>query len=63
MKKRYFVLLHTNHFAFKVKTNSFKIAKWFADLKCLKYAKIHDTDANDEGIPFSKCIYINEHKD
>lgn len=56
--KRYFVLMQTEHFSFRKTTNSFKVAKWLADLKCWKYAKIHDAQASDKNPPWSKCIYI-----
>lgn len=60
--KRYFVLMNGKIFGFKFKTNSYKIAKWFADLKLWTYAKIHDSKADDIDPPWSKCIYINDRR-
>lgn len=60
--KRYFVLMRTEKFIFEKKTNSFKVAKWLADLKIWKYAKIHDAFASDVNPPWSKCIYIKENR-
>lgn len=52
MRKRYFVLMSTNRFAFTVNCNSIKIATWLMNLKVWKYAKIHDT------LDGHKCIKI-----
>lgn len=56
--KRYFVLVHTKRCIFRFTTNSLELARWIADLKMWRYAKIHDQKASDEDLPWSKCIYI-----
>lgn len=60
--KRYFVLMLSKRFRFRVRTNSFRIAKWLADLKLWEYAKIHDSKASDVNPPWSKCVYINDRR-
>lgn len=60
--KRYFVLMQTKNFYHTFRTNSFGLAKWMADLKFWKYAKIHDAKASDVNLPMSKCIYINDRR-
>lgn len=62
--KRYFVLMCTDKFAFSKETNSLKLAKWLADLKIWRYAKIHDNKTRDIDPPWSmsKCIYINDRR-
>lgn len=60
--KRYFVLMCTDKFTFEKKTNSLKLAKWLADLKIWRYAKIHDSKASDIDPLWSKCIYINDRR-
>ena len=55
--KRYFILMESKKWIFTKRTNSLKIAKWFANLNIWTYAKIHDMRANGY---FSKCIYVND---
>ena len=58
--KRYFVLMQTKKFNHTFKTNSWRLAKWLADLKVWRYAKIHDANASDVNPPWSKCVYITK---
>lgn len=60
--KRYFVLMNGKRYGFTKQTNSLKVARWFADLKCWKYSKIHDREADGINPPWSKCIYINDRR-
>ena len=60
--KRYFVLMNGEKNGFIMRTNSLKIARWFADLKFWTYSKIHDTKAPGVDAPWSKCIYINDRR-
>lgn len=60
--KQYFVLVKNRKLGFMVHTNSLKLARWLADLKIWKYAKIYDTQASDEIHYFSKCIYIKDRR-
>lgn len=57
-RKKYFVLMNTRKFGFTVETNSFRIAKWFANLKLWTYSKIHNY-VNGK----SYCIFINDKRD
>ena len=49
-------------YGFRVRTNSLKIARWFADLKFWTYSKIHDYKAPGVDAPWSKCVYINDRR-
>lgn len=60
--KRYFVLMQSKRFRFTKRTNSLQVARWFADLNCWAYAKIHDSEASGINPPWSKCIYINDRR-
>ena len=48
--KKYFVLVLTENFKHTIRVRTIERAKWIANLKFWKYAKIHDHN--------SKCIYI-----
>lgn len=60
MSKRYAVLTHSKHYYLRFKTNSYRIAKWLADLNVWEYAKIHDNSVDSY---YSKCIYINDRRE
>lgn len=57
--KRYTILMQGKKWMFIKRTNSLKIAKWFANLNIWTYAKIHENQANN----LSKCIYINDKRE
>lgn len=59
-EKRYMVVMRTNKHIWYHKTNSLRLAKWIADLRFWKHAKIHDKFASDVDAPWSKCIYVND---
>lgn len=57
-EKRYLVVMRTNKEIWLHRTNSWKLAKWIADLRFWKHAKIHDYFAPDNGdLSWSKCVY------
>lgn len=48
--KKYLVIILSKGFVYRIPVRRIKVAKWIANLKIWKYAKIHDYE--------SKCIYI-----